>query len=73
MQGRNFARFKRNFRGTEWIKVPCVEWSLSSPQVLTLEYLPGIKISDVQGLREAQHDRTLIAKRATEAYLTQIL
>lgn len=72
-QGRNFARFKRNFRGTDWVKVPSVEWALSSPQVLTLEYLPGTKITDLQGLREMRHDRTLIAERATEAYLTQIL
>lgn len=50
-----------------------VEWSLTSPMVLTMEFMPGTKISDVDTLRAAGIDTTLTAGRATEAYLTQIL
>jgi ABC1 atypical kinase-like domain len=73
LQGRSAARFRRNFAGTPWVRVPCIEWALSSPMVLTLEYLPGLKISDVPALRAAGLDTSAVARRATEAYLTQIL
>jgi predicted unusual protein kinase regulating ubiquinone biosynthesis (AarF/ABC1/UbiB family) len=55
------------------VRVPRVYWELCSPRVLTLEYLPGIKISDSQRLVSANLDTQLIARRATEAYLQQIL
>ncbi len=52
---------------------PLVYWGLSTSRVLTLEYLPGIKISDVTALRAAGIDTKLVARRATEAYLIQLL
>lgn len=73
LQGRNAARFRRNFAGTPWVRVPLVEWSLTSPMVLTMEFMPGAKISDVAALRGFGLDTKIIAGRATEAYLTQIL
>lgn len=36
---------RENFKGTEWVKVPQVLWPLSSSQVLTMEYTPGVKIN----------------------------
>jgi predicted unusual protein kinase regulating ubiquinone biosynthesis (AarF/ABC1/UbiB family) len=38
-----------------------------------MEYLPGVKISAKEELRAAGLDTDLIAKRATEAYLIQVL
>lgn len=73
VQGRNAARFRRNFAAVPWVRVPLVEWSLTSTMVLTMEFLPGTKISDVDTLRAAGIDTKLTAGRATEAYLTQIL
>ena len=56
-----------------WVSSPLVYWGLSTSRVLTLEYLPGIKISDVTALRAAGIDTKLVAQRATEAYLIQLL
>lgn len=66
-------RFRRDFRDTEWVTSPLVYWGLSTSRVLTEEYLPGIKISDVAALRAAGIDTKLVAQRATEAYLIQLL
>ena len=41
-----------------WVSSPLVYWGLSTSRVLTLEYLPGIKISDVTALRAAGIDTT---------------
>lgn len=72
-EGRNAARFSRNFKNTTWIKVPRVFWQLSSPSVLTLEYVPGIKITDTKSIKSFGLDTSSLARRATESYLLQIL
>jgi predicted unusual protein kinase regulating ubiquinone biosynthesis (AarF/ABC1/UbiB family) len=72
-EGRNADRFRRNFKDKPWVRVPIVYWEYSSTRVLTLQYLPGVKISDVEKLEAASVELDLIASRATEAYLLQVL
>ncbi|MGG6292962.1 ABC1 kinase family protein [Leptolyngbya sp. AN02str] len=72
-EGRNADTFRRNFRGEDWVSVPRVYWRYSSPQVLTLEYLPGIKISHYEALEAAGLDRKLLAQLGAKAYLHQLL
>jgi predicted unusual protein kinase regulating ubiquinone biosynthesis (AarF/ABC1/UbiB family) len=72
-EGRNADTFRRNFRAYDWVKVPRVYWRYSSPRVLALEYLPGIKISHYEALEAAGLDRKLIANLGARAYLQQLL
>jgi predicted unusual protein kinase regulating ubiquinone biosynthesis (AarF/ABC1/UbiB family) len=72
-EGRNADSFRRNFQKRDWVKVPKVYWRYSAPRTLTLEYLPGIKISQYEALEAAGIDRQLLARRNAEAYLQQVL
>ncbi|MEH1875426.1 ABC1 kinase family protein [Nostoc sp.] len=72
-EGRNADTFRRNFRGYDWVNVPKVYWRYASSRVLTLEYLPGIKISQYEALEAAGLDRKLIARQGAQAYLVQLL
>lgn len=72
-EGRNADTFRRNFRNYEWVKVPRVYWRYASPRVLSLEYLPGIKISQYEALEAAGIDRKAVARQGAEAYLHQLL
>ncbi|NJN30783.1 MAG: AarF/ABC1/UbiB kinase family protein [Synechococcales cyanobacterium RM1_1_8] len=72
-EGRNADTFRRNFRAQDWVAVPRVYWRYSAPRVLTLEYMPGIKISNYAALEAAGLDRKLLARLGAEAYLRQIL
>jgi predicted unusual protein kinase regulating ubiquinone biosynthesis (AarF/ABC1/UbiB family) len=72
-EGRNADTFRRNFRDADWVNVPRVYWRYSSPRVLTLEYAPGIKISDYEALEAAGLDRRALAQLGAKAYLQQIL
>jgi predicted unusual protein kinase regulating ubiquinone biosynthesis (AarF/ABC1/UbiB family) len=72
-EGRNADTFRRNFRDEDWVKVPRVYWRYSSPRALTLEYLPGIKISHYEALEAAGLDRKLLAQLGAKAYLQQLL
>lgn len=72
-EGRNADTFRRNFRSSTWAKVPRVYWRYTSPRVLTLEYLPGIKISHYEALEAAGIDRKEVARLGAQAYLQQLL
>ena len=72
-EGRNADTFRRNFRQEDWVRVPRVYWRYSSPRVLTLEYLPGIKISHYEALEAAGLDRKTLAQLGAKAYLHQLL
>lgn len=72
-EGRNADTFRRNFRTYEWVKVPRVYWRYASPRVLTLEYLPGIKISQYEALEAAGLNRKILARQGAQAYLHQLL
>ncbi|MEH2394291.1 MAG: AarF/ABC1/UbiB kinase family protein [Nostoc sp.] len=72
-EGRNADTFRRNFRGYDWVNVPRVYWRYATSRVLTLEYLPGIKISQYEALEAAGLDRKVIARQGAQAYLLQLL
>jgi predicted unusual protein kinase regulating ubiquinone biosynthesis (AarF/ABC1/UbiB family) len=72
-EGRNADTFRRNFRSEAWVSTPRVYWRYTSPRVLTLEYLPGIKISHYDALDAAGLDRKRLAHLGAKAYLHQLL
>ena len=72
-EGRNADTFRRNFRSEDWVRVPRVYWKYASPRVLTLEYLPGIKISNYEAIEAAGLDRSRLAQLGAKAYLHQLL
>lgn len=72
-EGRNADTFRRNFRDATWTRVPRVYWRYTSPRVLTLEYLPGIKISHYDAIEAAGLERKELAKLGAQAYLQQLL
>ncbi|CAA6661518.1 unnamed protein product [Spirodela intermedia] len=72
-EGKNADRFRRDFRNVKWVRVPLIIWDYTSTKVLTLEYVPGIKINNLELLDARGYKRSLIASRAIESYLIQIL
>jgi predicted unusual protein kinase regulating ubiquinone biosynthesis (AarF/ABC1/UbiB family) len=72
-EGKNADTFRRNFRACDWANVPRVFWRYASKRVLTLEYMPGIKISNYEALEAAGIERKVVARLGAEAYLHQLL
>lgn len=52
--------------------MPDVYWNLTSERVVTMEYVPGVKINNLDEIDRRGIDRNLLAKRSAEAYLTQL-
>jgi len=72
-EGRNADTFRRNFRSFSWVNVPRVYWRYATSRVITLEYMPGIKVSQYEALDAAGVDRKAIARYGAQAYLHQLL
>ncbi|KAK4492911.1 hypothetical protein RD792_000238 [Penstemon davidsonii] len=72
-EGKNADRFRRDFRNIKWVRVPMVHWDYTAKKVLTLEYVPGIKINQLDAIDVRGFSRSKISSRAIEAYLIQIL
>ncbi|XP_038902224.1 protein ACTIVITY OF BC1 COMPLEX KINASE 7, chloroplastic [Benincasa hispida] len=72
-EGKNADRFRRDFRNIKWVRVPLVFWDYTALKVLTLEYVPGVKINQLNVLDSRGFSRSRISSHAIEAYLIQIL
>jgi len=60
-------------KGFAGYEVPAVDWDRTNGRVLTLEWIDGIKISDVAALKAAGHDLPELARRLVLAFLTQAI
>ncbi|BFI25413.1 aarF domain-containing kinase [Marchantia polymorpha subsp. ruderalis] len=72
-EAENSQLFANNFKDLDYVKVPRIYWELTTPQVLTMEYVPGIKINRIAALDQLGVDRQRLARYAVESYLEQIL
>src|SRR5947209_3198547 len=50
-EGRNADRFRTNFKDWRPIRVPHIHWSHTTRHVLTLEFIRGTKVTDIEGLK----------------------
>lgn len=72
-EGKNADRFRENFSGYPRINAPIIYWQYTTKKVLTLEYLPGIKIDDRQTLEACGINAKEIIQLGICAYLKQLL
>jgi len=69
----NTLTFANNFKDVPWLRVPKVYPAYSSKRVLTMEYVPGTKISNVDECDRLGLDRPQLATYCCEMYLLQLL
>ena len=72
-EGRNADRFRYNFRTWRAIRVPKVYWSHTNTRVLTLEFIRGTKVIDIEGLRANGISAVKVNRLLIRTYLKQLL
>lgn len=72
-EGRNADRFRYNFRTWRAIRVPKIHWSHTTQKVLTMEFIRGTKVTDIQGLRARRISAVKVNRLLVRTYLKQLL
>jgi ubiquinone biosynthesis protein len=71
-EGRNADKFRRNFEKVKYVYIPKVYWDYTGKRVLTLEYVHGVKVGDIEELEAREYDKRRIAKNMVKAFLKQV-
>jgi len=72
-EARMLNEIRANFADEEGIRIPETVESVSGPRVLTMEYVPGVKITDLEGIDRLGVDRAELATRLQRIYLKMII
>jgi ubiquinone biosynthesis protein len=73
-EARNAETFARNFAGDSHVHIPRVYWSYTRVRVLTLEFLEGVQVADIEDgpLNLSLEERRRLAYLMTETWMTMI-
>jgi ubiquinone biosynthesis protein len=72
LEARNAQTFHRNFAGDPHVHVPRVYWTYTRARVLTLEWLEGTQLADVEMLALSNEARRALAYRIAETWMAMI-
>jgi ubiquinone biosynthesis protein len=72
LEARNAQTFHRNFAGNPHVHVPRVYWSYTRARVLTLEWLDGIQLADVDTTPLTLDERRDLAYLIAETWMSMI-
>jgi predicted unusual protein kinase regulating ubiquinone biosynthesis (AarF/ABC1/UbiB family) len=72
-EGRNADRFRHNFRNFDQICIPRIVWKLTGRRVLTIEYIAGARVNDLEALAATGMSPDEITKVGANFYLRQLL
>lgn len=68
----NAIQLRRNFEGSDSLYIPYVYSDFSRPNVMVMERIYGIPVSDIAALNAQHTDMELLAKRGVEVFFTQV-
>ena len=68
----NASQLKRNFAGSTMLHVPEVYWDLCRQEVMVMERIHGVQISEVARLRELGTDIPKLAENGVKIFFTQV-
>lgn len=71
-EAQNADRFYLNFAGSTAVRIPKVFWEYTTNRVLTMEFLEGIKISDIAQIEACGLDKKKISSDLANIYLKMI-
>ncbi|MDP2690433.1 MAG: AarF/ABC1/UbiB kinase family protein, partial [Deltaproteobacteria bacterium] len=72
LEGSYTARFRENFEGDGRVFIPGILWGLTGRHVLTMERVQGIKVDNVEKLREAGIDTRKTAHLVADVFFKQV-
>ena len=71
-EGRNIDRFRQYFKNDKTIYLPHVYWEYTTSNILTMEYIDGVKVSEIDFSQRKDLDRKVIADSGARLTLKMI-
>jgi ubiquinone biosynthesis protein len=68
----NGCQLRRNFENSKLVYIPEVYWDYTCRNVLTMERISGIPVTDMEALRAKGTDLKLLGERGVEIFFTQV-
>lgn len=72
VEARNAERFRENFRDDHTVHIPRVYWQYSTSRVLTLEWVDGVQLADIDAAAMDMGERQALATTIAQCWLKQI-
>ncbi len=72
-EGRNADRFRENFREWRAIRVPHIYWSHTTARVITMEFIRGTKVVEIEALHARRISAVKVNRLLVRTYLKQLL
>ncbi|PZV18153.1 MAG: hypothetical protein DCF20_03575 [Pseudanabaena sp.] len=72
-EGQNAEKFAKYYGGLDEVYVPKIYWQYTARRVLTMEWIEGIKLTNVQAVKEAGFDSRHIIEVGVQCSLRQLL
>lgn len=72
LEGRNIERFKKNLSSDKNIVIPKVFWNVSTKRVLTMEFMDGTALDQIDKLKAENVDFKAVTDTLGAAYIKQI-
>ena len=68
----NAAQLRRNMEGLDLVEIPIIHWDFCHSEVMVMERMKGVPISQVERLREAGVDIPKLARDGVTIFFTQV-
>lgn len=68
----NMERCARELAHLSYVSVPKVHWNKTSKRVLTMDFIHGVKISDVEGIKKLGLDLADVDRKMVSAFAEQL-
>lgn len=72
-EGHNAERFKQNFKNWSNIHVPKIYWNATTSKVLTMDYIHGTKVTDIEEQQRRNISPAKVNRLLIKTYLKQLL
>ncbi|MEO6391632.1 MAG: AarF/ABC1/UbiB kinase family protein [Pyrinomonadaceae bacterium] len=72
-EGKNADRFRQSFKDWRAVVVPRIYWTHSSKHLLTMQFIRGTKVTDLEGLKARRISSVKVNRLLIKSYLKQLL
>ena len=69
----NTDRFTKDFEGIDYVRIPKVYREVTTPRILTMEFVESFKLTDTERVEKEGLDRKKLSKQVADAFLRQII